>query len=230
MQKHCILGYPKCAQWRFWSDCANAQSDLNLRWANISGCTFSKVSPHIIINDCFQILPSFKDGVLIQDIMPQNGGKRHLAKMSVQGDELITVSSISLQVVVLLIWAPRAEHWVRTESDLGQLWRNSVVCSKAVNENSYIPDTSRLQSLYTSDWHEIILYNLFSQFQIWERKYTNITVIELFYALSVFTRTRQPWANSKDLDQMPQNVSPDQGSHWCYSPKKVVNWTVQSLG
>ena len=24
-----ILGYQKCAQWRFWSDCANAQSDLN---------------------------------------------------------------------------------------------------------------------------------------------------------------------------------------------------------
>ena len=134
MQKHCILGYPKCAQWRFWSDCANAQSDLNLRWANISGCTFSKVPPHIIINDCFQILPSFKDGVLIQDIMPQNGGKRHLAKMSVQGDELITVSSISLQAVVLLIWAPRAEQWVRTESNLGQFWRNSVVCSKAVNQ------------------------------------------------------------------------------------------------
>ena len=24
--------YSKCTQWRFWSDCANAQSDLNLRW------------------------------------------------------------------------------------------------------------------------------------------------------------------------------------------------------
>ena len=36
MKKLCILGYPKCAQRRFWSDCANAQSDLNLRWAHIS--------------------------------------------------------------------------------------------------------------------------------------------------------------------------------------------------
>ena len=36
MKKLCLLGYPKCAQWRFWSDCANAQSDLNLRWALMS--------------------------------------------------------------------------------------------------------------------------------------------------------------------------------------------------
>ena len=38
-----ILGYPKCAQWRFWSDCANAQADLNLRWAHMSEGTFSGV-------------------------------------------------------------------------------------------------------------------------------------------------------------------------------------------
>ena len=29
MKKLCILGYPKCAHWRFWSDCTNAQADLN---------------------------------------------------------------------------------------------------------------------------------------------------------------------------------------------------------
>ena len=28
MKKLCILGYPKCAQWRLSSDCANAQADL----------------------------------------------------------------------------------------------------------------------------------------------------------------------------------------------------------
>ena len=39
--KHlCILGYTKCALWRFWSDCANAQADLNLRWAHMSDGTF----------------------------------------------------------------------------------------------------------------------------------------------------------------------------------------------
>ena len=35
-----MFGYPKRAQWRFWSDCANAQADLNLRWALMSGGTF----------------------------------------------------------------------------------------------------------------------------------------------------------------------------------------------
>ena len=36
MKKLYILGYSNCAQWRFWSDCANAQADLNLRWAHMS--------------------------------------------------------------------------------------------------------------------------------------------------------------------------------------------------
>ena len=37
VKKLSILGCPKCAQWRFWSDCANAQSDLNLHWAHLPG-------------------------------------------------------------------------------------------------------------------------------------------------------------------------------------------------
>ena len=37
------LVYPNCAQGRFWSDCANAQSDLNLRWAHLSEDPFSDV-------------------------------------------------------------------------------------------------------------------------------------------------------------------------------------------
>ena len=36
MKKLCLFGYPKCAQWRFWSDCANAQADLNLLWVHMS--------------------------------------------------------------------------------------------------------------------------------------------------------------------------------------------------
>ena len=36
MKELCILGYPKYALWRFWSDCAFAQSDQNLHWAHMS--------------------------------------------------------------------------------------------------------------------------------------------------------------------------------------------------
>ena len=43
MKKLCSLCSLKCAQWRFWSDCATAQSDLNLRWAHLSEGTFSDV-------------------------------------------------------------------------------------------------------------------------------------------------------------------------------------------
>ena len=45
---NCILRYPKCAKWKFWSDCANAQADLNFRWAHLSEGTFSVVVSHLI--------------------------------------------------------------------------------------------------------------------------------------------------------------------------------------
>ena len=40
MKKLCITGYPKCAQGRFWSDCANAQAGPNLCWAHVRKVRF----------------------------------------------------------------------------------------------------------------------------------------------------------------------------------------------
>ena len=48
MKKLCILSYLKCAQCRFWSDCANVQADLNLRWSHLSEGTFSHVDTHML--------------------------------------------------------------------------------------------------------------------------------------------------------------------------------------
>ena len=36
MKKLCIFWYSKYPQWGFWSDCANAQSGLNLCWEHMS--------------------------------------------------------------------------------------------------------------------------------------------------------------------------------------------------
>ena len=47
-KKRCTVCYPKCAQWRFWSACANAQADLNLRWALI----FEGTSPDVATPCC----------------------------------------------------------------------------------------------------------------------------------------------------------------------------------
>ena len=33
MEKHWVISYPLRVQWRHWSDCADAQADLSLRWA-----------------------------------------------------------------------------------------------------------------------------------------------------------------------------------------------------
>ena len=50
MEKFCMPGYPKCTQWRFWSDCANAQAELNVRWTHISDGKLSfNVMAHFII-------------------------------------------------------------------------------------------------------------------------------------------------------------------------------------
>ena len=35
-----------CGQWRLWSDCADAQDDLCLRWMHMSEGTFSHVETH----------------------------------------------------------------------------------------------------------------------------------------------------------------------------------------
>ena len=41
------LGYPKCAKWRLWEDCANVQADLNLRLAQMFEGMFSEVVAQI---------------------------------------------------------------------------------------------------------------------------------------------------------------------------------------
>ena len=59
MKKLCILDYPKCVKWRFWSDCANAQADLNLRWAQMLDSTFS--------DDAVMFDGSFSDDAVMFD-------------------------------------------------------------------------------------------------------------------------------------------------------------------
>ena len=40
IKKLCSLGYPKCAQWRVWSDSAKTRDDANFRWKHmIEGMT-----------------------------------------------------------------------------------------------------------------------------------------------------------------------------------------------
>ena len=46
MKTLCIFGYPKCTQQRFRSDCAFAQSDLNLCWVHMSEDMFSDIAAH----------------------------------------------------------------------------------------------------------------------------------------------------------------------------------------
>ena len=47
MKALCTLDYSTCAEWRFWSNCTNAQADQNLRWAHISKGTFSDIAVQI---------------------------------------------------------------------------------------------------------------------------------------------------------------------------------------
>ena len=51
IQKLCILGYSIYVQWRFWSDCSNAQTDLIIRSAITKKClyNFDPLKPHFYI-------------------------------------------------------------------------------------------------------------------------------------------------------------------------------------
>ena len=53
LKKVFILYYPKCAQWWFWSACANVQADLNLHWAHMSRGMFSDVMTHSVFSAPF---------------------------------------------------------------------------------------------------------------------------------------------------------------------------------
>ena len=58
IEKHCTLGYPTCAQLIFWSDCANAQADLNLLWAHTCQGTCSDVAAQFILFCSRKTIPS----------------------------------------------------------------------------------------------------------------------------------------------------------------------------
>ena len=58
VKKRSILGYPICDLWRFRSDCANTQADLNLHKAYISEVTFLGVAAETI--GAFQTMNFFR--------------------------------------------------------------------------------------------------------------------------------------------------------------------------
>ena len=81
--KLCIIGYPECIQWRFCSDCWNAQAYLNLCLVHMSRGMFSDVRVHIFIAPpwksgaildlpcpslilwfCHYVIPSFRDTLI----------------------------------------------------------------------------------------------------------------------------------------------------------------------
>ena len=49
MKKAWVLSYPLSAPWKLWSDWADAQADLSLRWAHMpfSNCWFCHVAAHM---------------------------------------------------------------------------------------------------------------------------------------------------------------------------------------
>ena len=55
MKKPWVLSYPESAQWTLWSDWADAQADLSLRWAHMSFCLFCHEAAH------FHLSPRWKD-------------------------------------------------------------------------------------------------------------------------------------------------------------------------
>ena len=68
MKKLCITGYPNCTQRRFWSACANAQADLNLRWVHIFEDTFFNATAQLVLgwHCCLPIQIAFCSGDWIQ--------------------------------------------------------------------------------------------------------------------------------------------------------------------
>ena len=60
LEKARILNYPLSAQRRLWSDWADAQAVLSLRWAHMPFCWFCQDAAHLFLHNCKNInLKSF---------------------------------------------------------------------------------------------------------------------------------------------------------------------------
>ena len=59
MKKAWVLSYPMSAQRRLWSDWADTQADLSLRWAHMPFCWFCHEAAHMCASGFSNLLPSF---------------------------------------------------------------------------------------------------------------------------------------------------------------------------
>ena len=61
MKKSCVLSYPLSAQRRLWSDWADAQADLSLRWAHWPHCWFCHEVTHFVHVSCKGVICLFEN-------------------------------------------------------------------------------------------------------------------------------------------------------------------------
>ena len=60
LKKPWALSYPLSTQQRLWSDWADVQAVLSLRWAHLSFCLFCRAAAHLFLQLCIQfIFPHF---------------------------------------------------------------------------------------------------------------------------------------------------------------------------
>ena len=69
LKKARILSYPLSAQWRLWSDWADAQADLSLGWAPISVCWFCHEAAHFFVYYAYPYMSSFETHYFSSNIL-----------------------------------------------------------------------------------------------------------------------------------------------------------------
>ena len=115
IKKLCTLGYPNCVQRRFWSDCANAQADLNLRWAHTSESTFSDVAARMF--PWFE--PSHEKRVLITHMQTTKTQIGRRIRAFWRG---FCVVHLQIGYVSIYCRTTKAFDGADTQTDLGVLW------------------------------------------------------------------------------------------------------------
>ena len=87
----CILGYPECTQWWFWSDCSNAQADLYLRWV----CMCEGMFADNLQLNCFHLFQYSNNGRM---------------SVSIYGPKVIKLFSCSTQLSMKFFSANKNEN------------------------------------------------------------------------------------------------------------------------
>ena len=129
MKKSWVLSYPLSAQRRLWSDWADAQADLSLRWAH----------SHFVGFDMSRLIRAFTIMILtivypclIYWHILQTYFKHHILTLFVVSCKIVALSQFYFRVSMRWLWSCALFEPPEDKTSLRPVWSKSLLCAQWV--------------------------------------------------------------------------------------------------